>query len=216
MNNFKQLAYKNPEQIIELSPLADTLSRSLPASNFISSSQTGCSESLVAHLPVIHQDGLASQLSVFRQPATPCNELLDPMLLKDCFSADLGSSQSNGFNLRDIVDVQLGDFPPVGLAGPIVTAAEYNSETDMASSSYTLPIWDHGTSGAEASRGLAPHATGVAGSHIRWVKVAAALKVMTASKRLGAKGDMLADLGYPTLSSAMSLNSHRPLFSDDC
>lgn len=181
VNKLKQIAYKHPEQIIELNPLTETLPRSLLPSNAVSIPQTSSSQLHASLLSQLHQDDSTAQLSVIREPPTPCGDLLDPLQLKGYYTGlgfhpdqPLGPSQASGFNVRDFIDMQFGDTPSVGLAGPI---PGYNSEINMTSSSYPLPVWDHALSCAEPD---------ITGSHIsprKWVKLVAALKLMTDSKR---------------------------------
>ena len=163
---------------------------------------------------------------------TPCNELLDPMQLRDYLTVQgfhsgqyLGPSQANGLNMRDFLDMQFGDIPAVGMAGPVIKGdhlAGYNSEIDILNSLSPLPGWDHQNefihpSSAGSSGGLVPRVTGIGSSPIssgRWAKVVAALKLMAVSKRLAAKRDRDVGLGYPALASSLS-DGRGGWFSDE-
>lgn len=50
VNKLKQIAYENPEQMIELGPVSETLPLPMSASDVFSLTQAGCSELQNPHL----------------------------------------------------------------------------------------------------------------------------------------------------------------------
>lgn len=174
VNKLKQVAYKNPDEIIPLNlPETETLPKSLPVSEFVSLPQSGFPGSHIQYHTAASQDEQNATTSATNQQiATPCNEFFDPLHLKGNFTGQtsnqnehFGPLQGNNYNIRE--------FHNTGYHG-------YNSDID-ASTSYSPLI---NTSGSESNGG-------------KWVKIVAALKWMAESKHLSNRGDGVKNLGYP-------------------
>ncbi|XP_020267975.1 calmodulin-binding protein 60 B-like [Asparagus officinalis] len=216
VEKLKQIAYENPEQIIELSPVTEPLPRCLPTSNAISVLPQSSFSEAQNYLSASNQDELAAQVGVVRQPPTSYNELKDYLTGQGFLQEhSLSSLQGNNFNMKDFLDMQFGDIPTRDILMPGNIGD--NVELDAPNSLSQLPRWDNinefiHTSGDDSNVDLVPHPTDISGSHVsssKWAKMVAALKLMAVSKHLASRRDREVEFGYPEIESSMSNMAQR-------
>lgn len=234
VNKLKELAYRNQNDIAELKQPVHTFTKPLPPIDAaINPLVSSWSEPQIPDVPGIVQDEPnAHQLSMLQQcqPHGPCSGLLEDLAqLKDIFGTQgshltqrFGSFNKYSFNGRELCD----HFHE-GQASAIMTSepqyAGYNSDLDLLNSSWMSPLWDHGKAPFWTSDGslgfghVSPISHMDASARLgssRWVKLIAALKWLLIMRQLAArravepaKMPSITEIGYPTLTTAMSTDA---------